>query len=216
MQGYQCPICFEHAVDEPMSCGMMTIPQTKWSDIAYLYGVLSTPRSQSPISVRRGVWASPEIGLRVLMRESAWNFFKACTHGCQVSFQNPKESADKLRHTLIITYSREYSELQKLVPGLEVLSEKIIEGIRNARIDGGLLRVEYLINEDFENPSWKQLAIEIYSSEGLDYEQAIILWKRLEDEIRPRIKEVIRKNATEFQTSPIEISNENISIGFNW
>jgi hypothetical protein len=114
------------------------------------------------------------------------------------------------------SFSKKYNEIQSQIPCLAILSNEIIEGIRKTNADDRPLKVEFLIDEDFENPSWKQISIEVHTSEELEYEQAIIFWKRLEDEIRPRIKEVIRNYSSEFRTSPIEISNKNIFLGFNW
>ena len=122
----------------------------------------------------------------------------------------------RVRNPLMKSFSTEYNELQNQIPCLEILSNEIIDGIRKTNADDGPLRVEFLIDEDFENPSWKQISVEVHTSEGLEYEQAITFWKRLEDEIRPRIKEVIRNYSSEFRASPIEISNKNIFLGFNW
>ena len=122
----------------------------------------------------------------------------------------------RVRNPLMKSFSAEYNELQNQIPCLEILSNEIIDGIRKTNADDRPLKVEFLIDEDFENPSWKQISVEIHTSEGLEYEQAMTFWKCLEDEIRPRIKEVIRNYSSEFRASPIEISNKNIFLGFNW
>lgn len=216
MQGYQCPVCFEDAVIDQVPYGTRIVPQARWSDAVHSCGILTPHRARHPFSTGSDVWVSSEAMLKVLMQDSTWYSIRAYSPSCRVSYDDLKERAGRIRHPLVITFSKEYNELLRQVPSLEILSNEITEGIRDTNSNGHPLRIEYLIHEDYENPSWKQIAIEVYSSEELDFDRAMDFWKRLEDQIRPRIKKAIQEHSSELRPSPIEITNKNISIGFNW
>jgi hypothetical protein len=165
-----------------------------------------------PLATDKDIWASSEVILAVLVGDNQRDILKGT---CRMDLQRligPKSD----REPLLIVYEEKYTELSRQVPSLQLLTDVILAGIRVANEEQSPLRVEFLIDVDFENPSWKQIAIRVHSLEHLDYDEAQTLWKRLEDEIRPRIKEVIRDRNSDFKDSPIEISNKNIYIGMYW
>ena len=191
-----------------------TTNQRRWNGNGAhnLHGSIQYNRIIRPLATDKDIWASSEVILAVLMGDNQRDILKGTCRMDPLWLIGPKSE----REPLLIAYEEKYTDLSKQIPSLQLLTDAVLAGIRVANEERSPLRVEFLIDIDFENPSWKQIAIKVHSLEHLDYDEAQILWKRLEDEIRPRIKEVIRDRNSDFKDSPIEISNKNIYIGMYW
>ena len=122
----------------------------------------------------------------------------------------------KSSEPLIEYKNEEINYIKQHFPVLSLIEKEVIKGIKSIDQNWQSANITFETKKDPENPKWDEIVITILPLHEVTFNEAIEIWKKLEDSLRPKFEKIFREWASKLIDSPVEISNRNISICVDW